>query len=193
MITLHPPADSAPFKRITLHSSGVTYFPKGGCVKVAELSEADELLAEGWRMDAESAKASRFNADMLRKAATSQMRRAPGAGGDFEQDRQRNDMQLAEFTVRIGPERVRVKRGEKAIVIAGIEIPLGELAPQVQRQFSIATGRLDGASFDLDSDLVNMTEARSAIEAAIVAVMADRAFRDRLVISGTRRVGAVAQ
>jgi len=33
-------------------------------------------------MDAESAKASRFNADMLRKAATSQMRRAPGAGGD---------------------------------------------------------------------------------------------------------------
>jgi len=44
----------------------------------------------------------------------------------------------------------------------------------VQRQFSIATGRLDGASFDLDSDLVNMTEARSAIEAAIVAVMADR-------------------
>src|SRR6266403_1539145 len=193
MITLHPPADSAPFKRITLHSSGVTYFPKGGCVKVAELSEADELLAEGWRMDAESAKASRFNADMLRKAATSQMRRAPGAGGDFEQDRQRNDMQLAEFTVRIGPERVRVKRGEKAIVIAGIEVPLGELAPIVRRQLEIATAKLDGASFDLDAELVGMSEARRAIEAAIVSVMASTPFRDRLIVAGTRRVGAVAQ
>ncbi len=129
MIVLSPPDDGrAPFKRITMHSSGVTYFPdfsKGGRVKVADKAEADELIAEGWRMDDESAKAARSGADLLRKAATSQMRRMPGVGDNFEQDRQHNDMQLAEFTVRIGPERVRVKRGEKVIVVAGIEVPLG--------------------------------------------------------------------
>jgi len=46
---------------------------------------------------------------------------------------------------------------------------------------------LDGASFDLDAELVGMSEARRAIEAAIVSVMASTPFRDRLIVAGTNR------
>ncbi len=80
-----------------------------------------------------------------------------------------------------------MKRGEKVIVVAGIEVPLGELAPIVRRQLEIATAKLDGASFDLDAELVGMSEARRAIEAAIVSVMASTPFRDRLIVAGTNR------
>jgi hypothetical protein len=189
MITLTPPEGKTPFKRITLHS-GTTYFPdfsKGGQVKISDEADAQELIAEGWLRDAASTKAARFDVDLLRKGMAAQLRRTPGVGESFEQDRKLNDMQLAEFNVQIGGERVRVRRGEHVIVVAGIEVPIGELAPQVRRELAIATARLDGASFDIDANLLGVQEARQAITAAIIAVMGDKAFRDRLIVSGTRR------
>ncbi len=189
MITLTPPEGKTPFKRITLHS-GTTYFPdfsKGGQVKISDEADAQELIAEGWLRDAASTKAARFDVDLLRKGMAAQLRRTPGVGESFEQDRKLNDMQLAEFNVQIGGERVRVRRGEHVIVVAGIEVPIGELAPQVRRELAIATARLDGASFDIDANLLGVQEARQAITTAIIAVMGDKAFRDRLIVSGTRR------
>src|SRR5438045_3900961 len=121
MITLIAP-NTTPPDRITLRS-GATVFPRDGIVKVFDEEEAGELERMGWRRDAASAKAAEFNADMLRKAAAAQMGRMPGVG-DFETTSRDNSMTLAEFNVRIGPERVRVKRGEKAIIVAGIEVPL---------------------------------------------------------------------
>jgi hypothetical protein len=189
MITLSPPVDKAPFKRITLHSSGTTYFPNfesGGIVKVETEEEARELESENWSRDQASAKSAKFESDLLFKSFAAQRRRMPGVGGDFEQDRRHNDMQLAEFNVRIAGERIRVRRGDKAVTIAGIEVPTAELAPTVRRQLEIAGAKLDGASFDIDADLVDLQEARQAIAAAVVAVTQDQAFRDRLLISGTR-------
>jgi hypothetical protein len=189
MITLTPPRSEAPFRQIKLHS-GTTYFPdfsKGGQVSVSDNADIAELISEGWRMDEASAKSARFEANLLRKGAAAQMRRMPGVGDCVEAYREQNDGMLAEFNLRIGSEKVRVKRGDETITVAGVAVPLAELAPQVQRQLAIATARLDGSSFDLDSDLTTMHEARQAITAAIVSVMSDRSFRDRLVTAGTRR------
>jgi hypothetical protein len=188
MITLLPPRNKALFKAIKLHS-GTTYHPdfsKGGQVKVATEEDARELESENWTRDAASAKSAKFDSDLLRKGMAAAVRRQPGVG-DIETTSRDNTMQMAEFNVTLGTEKIRVKRGDRVIVVAGIEIPLGELAPQVQREFAIATAKLDGASFDIDGDLVNLGEARRAIEAAIVAVMGDKAFRDRLITAGTRR------
>jgi hypothetical protein len=191
MITLTPPAGGRRFTQIKLHS-GATVFPDfsaGGCVKVDDRVDAEELIAAGWRLDGKSEKAARFNEQLLRKAAAAHMRHTPGVGESFESDREQNDATLAEFSLKIGSEKVRVKRTDQTIVVAGIEVPLGDLAPQVRRQLSIATAQLDGASFDLDGDLAGLQEAREAIGAAIVAVTMDRAFRDRLITAGSRRVG----
>jgi hypothetical protein len=191
MITLQPPAGKAPFRQIKLHNGGTVFpdFSAGGCVKVSDEDEARELEAEGWIRDAASTKAAKVDADLMRKAAAAEMRRT--GAGDFESDRERNDMQLAECSLKIGSEKIRIKRTDRTIVVAGIEVPLGDLAPQVRRQLSIATARLDSASFDLDGDLVGLQEAREAIAAAIVAVTMDRAFRDRLLTAGARRANRV--
>jgi hypothetical protein len=189
MITLSPPDGMAPFKSIKLHS-GATVFPdfqNGGHAKVPEEEEARELEAWGWRRDATSAKAAKFDADMLRKAAASQLRRMPGTG-DFETTSRNNSMQMAEFNVAIGGEKIRVKRGDRAITIAGVELPTDDLPIGVRRELEVATARLDGASFDIDGDLIGLQEARRAIEAAIASVVASRPFRDRLIAAGTRRV-----
>ncbi|MBR0760719.1 hypothetical protein [Bradyrhizobium japonicum] len=110
----------------------------------------------------------------------------PGSG-TFAVD-QRHDAQLVEFTVPIGGTRVKVKRGDNAIVVAGVEIALGQLAPEVRRQFELATSRLDGAALDVESDLLAVRAAREQITAAVAAVMSSRTFLDRVVVAGTRRV-----
>ena len=188
MITLSPPKGKAPFKRIKLHS-GLTVHPdfeNGGRVNVADQADADELIAEGWRMDDESAKAARFNTDLLRKGLFAQMWRAPGIG-DLETTVRHNTMTMAEFNVDIGGEKVRVKRGDRVIVVAGVELPVDELPVEVRRDLNTALARLDGASFYVDSNLMGVQEARRLIEVAIMAVMASTPFRDRLITHSTRR------
>jgi hypothetical protein len=191
-VTLFPPPDKAPFKRVKLHS-GSTVFPdfaNGGRVVVADEIDARDLEGEGWTRSAASAKAAAYASDLLRKAYASDLRRNVPGIGSFEHDRAMNDGQLAEFTVRIGSEKMRVKRTDTTISISGVEVSTDSLAPEVRRQLAIATSRLDAASFDLDGDLVGLYEARNLIVAAITAVMHDKAFRDRLIAEGTRRVGS---
>ncbi|MDD1522624.1 MULTISPECIES: hypothetical protein [Bradyrhizobium] len=125
----------------------------------------------------------------LRRAALAKVadQGRPGSGS-FAVDRHYADAQLVEFTVPIGGAPVKVKRGENAIVIAGVEIRLGQLAPEVRRQFELATSRLDGAALAAESDLLAVRAAREQIIAAVTAVMSSRAFLDRVVVAGTRCV-----
>jgi hypothetical protein len=193
MSTMSPPAGKAPFKQITLHS-GTTYFPdfsKGGHVNISDEADAQELVAEGWTRDAASAKAAKFDADLLRKGMASQLRRGPGVGepvAGFDATRANNDGQSVQFSIGLNDEKIPVKYGDRVIVVAGIELPTDELPTEVRRELETAMARLDGASFDVDANLLGVQEARRAIEWAIFAVMSSKPYRDRLITAGTRRV-----
>ncbi|WP_441260831.1 hypothetical protein AB7008_43065 [Bradyrhizobium sp. 521_C7_N1_3] len=127
-------------------------------------------------------------ADIERAALTKAADRGRPGSGTFGVNRHHNDAQWTEFTVPINNKPVRVRRVDNAIVVAGVEIGLGQLAPEVQRQFEIATGKLDGAALAAESDLLAVRAAREQIIAAVQAVMSDRAFLDRIIVAGTRRV-----
>jgi hypothetical protein len=43
---------------------------------------------------------------------------------------------------------------------SSFEVPLEALAPQVRREFEVAGAKLDGGSFDVDSHLVGLADAR---------------------------------
>lgn len=111
----------------------------------------------------------------------------PGSGS-FAIDPHHSDAHLVEFTVPINGKPVRVRRGDNSIVVAGVEVGVGQLPPEVRHQFEIATSKLDGASLDVNADLLAVRAAREQIIAAVQAVMSSRAFLDRVVVAGTRRV-----
>ena len=173
MITLLPPRNQTPFKAIKLLLTGQLFSRV-----MARSTSLTKLKPSSWRV--------MVGLEMPPRAS---VRRMPGVG-DFDTASRDNSMQMVEFNVSIGAEKVRVKRTDNAIVVAGVEVPIDELAPQVRRELSIATARLDGASFDIDVAAVDVQEARAAISAAIVAVMGDRAFHDRLIVATRRAASA---
>jgi hypothetical protein len=126
--------------------------------------------------------------ELLKRGLAAHLRHMPGIGEPtFDTSRAANDMQMVEFDIAIAGEKIRVKRGDRVISIAGISLPTDELPREVRRELEPALAQLDGASFDVDSNLAGVQEARRAISAAIVAVMGDAAFRNRLITAGRRR------
>jgi hypothetical protein len=129
--------------------------------------------------------------DLRKRGLVAQLRHGPGVGepvAGFDATRASNDGQSVQFSIGLNDEKIPVKYGDRVIVVAGVELPIDELPTEVRRELEAAMARLDGASFDVDANLLGVAEARRAIEWAIFGVMSSKPYRDRLITAGTRRV-----
>jgi hypothetical protein len=196
MITLFPPDDGTrPFKKITLHS-GLTIFPDredGGRVEVADRADADELIAEGWRLD-ETSKIRRFvEDDLLQKGFTAQLRRTPGVGlptvqkskppSDSELLRRGLARQLerephstgsADTRIEFGEVdagkhgriRMALNQGAGFVALHGVHADVAELDRDLRGALFATSGH-----FNMAETQEEQTSARAAVGAVVAAVL----------------------